>query len=297
MDKKTLKKAAGITVSLLFAVVTAIFAVVLVRGVNAAFLIKYGKITEWIAVSLIVAIASLTVFFAVIGKDFYYKTGLVCLFFLFFSAGILFVLYATGLLDRVDSIEDFREFIASYGELSVTLFLVMQILQVVALPIPGVVAIGAGVLLFGPFWGAVLSLIGIVIGSLAAFFIGRVFGYKVVKWIVGEENLQKGLELVKGKDKVVLTFMFLFPFFPDDILCFVSGLSSMSARFFTVMVVIARLISTFATAYSVNGSLIPYDTWWGLLIWAVLIAGALVLAKIVYSNSEKIEKFFNGRKK
>ncbi|MBP5308879.1 MAG: TVP38/TMEM64 family protein [Clostridia bacterium] len=297
MDKKTLKKAAGITVSLLFAVVTAIFTVVLVRGVNAAFLIKYGKITEWIAVSLIVAIASLTVFFAVIGKDFYYKTGLVCLSFLFFSAGILFVLYATGLLDRVDSIEDFREFIASYGELSVTLFLVMQILQVVALPIPGVVAIGAGVLLFGPFWGAVLSLIGIVIGSLAAFFIGRVFGYKVVKWIVGEENLQKGLELVKGKDKVVLTFMFLFPFFPDDILCFVSGLSSMSARFFTVMVVIARLISTFATAYSVNGSLIPYDTWWGLLIWAVLIAGALVLAKIVYSNSEKIEKFFNGRKK
>jgi len=297
MEKETVKKAAVIGFSLITAVCTAIFAVAVIRGLDIRFLNKYGKIIEWISVTVICVLSALTAFFAVLGKDFLYKTGFVCLAFLFLSTGVLFALYKTGFLDRVDSIEDFREFIASYGKLSVTLFLIMQILQVVILPIPGVVAIGAGVLLFGPFWGAVLSLIGIVIGSLIAFFIGRVFGYKVVKWIVGEENLEKGLQLVKGKDKVVLTFMFLFPFFPDDILCFVSGLSSMSAKFFVVMVVIARVISTFTTAYSVNGSLIPYNTWWGILIWAVLIAGALVLVKIVYSNSEKIEKFFKGRKK
>ena len=297
MEKETVKKAAVRGFSLITAVCTAIFAVAVIRGLDIRFLNKYGKIIEWISVTVICVLSALTAFFAVLGKDFLYKTGFGCLGFLFLSTGVLFALYKTGFLDRVDSIEDFREFIASYGKLSVTLFLIMQILQVVILPIPGVVAIGAGVLLFGPFWGAVLSLIGIVIGSLIAFFIGRVFGYKVVKWIVGEENLEKGLQLVKGKDKVVLTFMFLFPFFPDDILCFVSGLSSMSAKFFIAMVVIARVISTFTTAYSVNGSLIPYNTWWGILIWAVLIAGALVLVKIVYSNSEKIEKFFKGRKK
>ena len=33
----------------------------------------------------------------------------------------------------------------------------------------------------------------------------------MVSWIIGEKSLQKGLQLVKGKDTIVLTFMFLFP--------------------------------------------------------------------------------------
>ena len=91
--------------------------------------------------------------------------------------------------------------------------------------------------------------------------------------------------------------MFLFPFFPDDLLCFVAGLSSMSPKFFLIMITVTRLVSTFTTAYSVNGSLIPYDTWWGIIIWAVLIVGCILLVKAVYKNSDKIEHFFKRQKK
>ena len=287
----------GMVVAVLSAVGTTVFTVLFVRGTDIAFFSSYGRFIEISAAIVLATTAGLTVLFAVLGKEFLYKMGLVCLVLLFLGAAGLYALYAGGFLDKVDSVEDLRGFIASYGGLSVVLFLAIQILQVVALPIPGVVAIGAGVLLFGPFRGALLSLAGIMMGSFIAFFIGRKLGYRVVCWLVGKENLDKAVELARGKDKVILTFMFLFPFFPDDILCFVSGLSSMSFGFFAVMITVARTISVFTTAYSVNGNLIPYDTWWGIVIWAVLIVGTFFLVKIVYSNSEKIEKFFKRGKK
>ena len=43
--------------------------------------------------------------------------------------------------------------------------------------------------------------------------------------------------------------MFLLPLFPDDILCFVTGLSTMSWRYFIVMQLIARAISVVTTSY------------------------------------------------
>ncbi len=37
-----------------------------------------------------------------------------------------------------------------------------------------------------------------------------------------------------------LTLAFLFPFFPDDLLCILAGLSSLSFRCFAVIVLLAR---------------------------------------------------------
>ena len=297
VKKYCLKRYVYAALSLLFAAATLAFFVMFIRRGDYPFVIKYGTALEFGTGTVVLVLGLVTAAFSLFGSEFLYKTGFVCLVFVFICSGGLYILSVTGFLSKIDSVEALREYIASYGALSAIYFFVLQILQVVILPIPGVIAIGAGVLLFGPFLGATLSLAGILAGSFMAFFIGRRFGYKAVSWLVGRENLDKTLELVKGKDKLVLSFMFFFPFFPDDVLCFVSGLSSMSFKFFGIMIFSARLISTYATAYSVNGSLIPYNTWWGILIWAILIAGTFFLVKFVYSNGERIEKFFKKIKK
>ena len=152
-------------------------------------------------------------------------------------------------------------------------------------------------MLFGPFWGGVYSAIGIIVGSLVAYFIGRIFGYKVAKWLVGKENLDKGLKLIKGKDKVILTFMFLFPFFPDDILCFVAGITTINPSFFIIMIFITRIISIFSSTYSMNNNFIPYNTWWGILIWALLFAIVILLSFFIIKHGDKINKFFKRNKK
>jgi len=287
------------------AVVSVVFVCVLSAILNCLFIFRTSiKIVEQnknvitpILLAVYTITAVLTVLFYFQENKGFYKTGLVTLILLLITSIILYILEVSGVLYKIDSVEDLREFISSYGGWSVVIFLIVQIMQVTVVPIPGVVAIGAGVLLFGPFVGALLSFVGITMGSVIAFYIGRCLGYRVASWLVGEEDLKKAMNAVKGKDKVILTFMFLFPFFPDDLLCFVAGLSSMSTKFFLIMITVTRLVSTFTTAYSVNGSLIPYDTWWGIIIWAGLIVGCILLVKAVYKNSDKIENFFKRQKK
>ena len=112
------------------------------------------------------------------------------------------------------------------------------------------------------------------------------------------EDLKKAMNAVKGKDKVILTFMFLFPFFPDDILCFVAGITTMSKTFFIVMIILTRIISVFASSYSMNNSIIPYDTWWGILVWILFFAFAFAVMVVLYKKGDKIEsKFFTKKKK
>ena len=169
------------------------------------------------------------------------------------------------------------------------LYILLQYLQVVLLPIPGTLSTVVGVALFGPFRATLYSLLGIILGSFTAFFIGRKFGYKAAIWLVGEDTLLRWQKKLKGKDNLVLTLMFLLPMFPDDVLCIIAGLSSMSTRYFLTMISIARVLAIVTTCYSVD--IIPLNTWWGLLTWGILLAVFAVAFILIYKNMDKLQKW------
>ena len=273
---------------------TLTFGILYVEVTDIAFFNKHTIVVETL-LSIIVTICTvIAVVFGLRDKQFVYKITAVLLG---TSAIVLLVLYAvkvSGLWGKIGSIEGLRSYVASYGRFTVPIFIAIQFLQVVVLPIPSMVTIGAGVALFGPFYGAFYSLIGILSASIIAFFIGRHLGYKVVSWIIGEKSLQKGLQLVKGKDTIVLTFMFLFPFFPDDVLCFVAGLSTMSVKFYLVMITATRIIGIVLSSYSLGGKIIPFDTWWGIALWVSIFVITCVLCVIIYNSGEKKKKKIKG---
>lgn len=291
----------NIIVTALMCAVTVIFALFYIDKVSSGFINTHSKLMKILVISFTVTCLALSIFFIIKDKESVYKLCLVVLFFLMLSTVILYVLQISGFWEKINSVEDFRTYIDSFGSYAVIIFILMQILQVVILPIPGFVAVGAGVLSFGVWKGALFSLIGIMSGSLIAFFLGKFLGYKAVCWLVGKKTLDNVLLKVKGKDKFVLTFMFLFPFFPDDVLCFVAGLSSMSNLYFVIMILITRIISVYTTSFSLNGNIIPFNTWWGILIWAALIVGTFILSKVIYKHVEIIQKklknFFKFKKK
>ena len=207
-----------------------------------------------------------------------------------FLAVFLYILVRTGFFDIIRDEEQFEAFLERSGKWMAVLFVLLQFLQVVILPIPSTVTVVAGAALFGPLIGSLLSLLGIVIGSLVAFLIGRYAGYRVVAWLVGKETLDKWLKKIKGKDKLLLSAMFILPVFPDDVLCFVAGISSMSLPLFLVVILVSRVAAIFMTSYSIT--LIPFNTWWGLLTWAILIALVIVLFVFLYKKSDQILDWF-----
>ena len=147
--------------------------------------------------------------------------------------------------------------------------------------------------LFGPTKAFLCSLVGVILGSITAFLIGRKVGYKAVAWIVGKEDLDKWLKKMKGKDNFILTAMFVLPLFPDDILCFIAGLSSMSWQYFVAMTVIARALGIAGTCYSLN--FIPFNTWWGILIWIVLFALVIAAFVLLYKRMDAVSAWFSKK--
>lgn len=223
------------------------------------------------------------------------RSCLVLYVLLIFIAVVAYILLKTGFAEVIRDEEKFKEYLEQSGGWMTVLFITLQFLQVVLLPIPSTVTVVAGSALFGPLYGSLYSLLGILIGSVVAFLIGRYAGFRVVAWIVGEDTLKKWLEKIKGKDKLFLSAMFLLPVFPDDVLCFVAGISTMSLPFFIVVILISRIFAIFTTSYSIT--LIPFDTWWGLMIWGILFALVVALFVVLYKKSDAIlawcEKIFH----
>ena len=300
MGKKKSVRILGNVLSIIFISLTGltgvIFTVMYLETFNNGFIADYFGVILAVSVTGITVVTMLTIMLSRRSGGVMYKLCLITVVLISVCVLALYFLKVSGFLNKIDSVEALRKYVESYGKNAVWIFIVLQFLQVVVLPIPAVITVAAGVLLFGAFKSAVYSCIGIIAGSLVAFFIGKVFGYKVAKWLVGKENLDKWLNVIKGKDKIILTFMFLFPFFPDDVLCFVAGITTMSPLFFIIMIFITRIISVFASCYSINGSIIPFNTWWGLVLWGIFVAVTVVLAVLIYKKGDKIEHWFKTRK-
>ena len=277
-----------------------VFAVLYIETFSNGFVAEYATVLITVSSAIITVLTMLAIMFIGKTSGILHKLFFITVFLIASVLAVQYILKISGFLDKIDSVEDLRSYISSYGSYAALAFILIQFLQVVVLPIPAFITVGSGVLLFGPLYGAIYSCTGIILGSLVAFFIGRLFGVKVARWLVGQENLEKGLKTIKGKDKIILTFMFLFPFFPDDILCFVAGITTVSPLFFVIMIFITRIISVFASSYSMNNSIIPYDTWWGILLWIIFFIITILLTVLIYKKGDKIEKRFSnflGKKK
>lgn len=202
-----------------------------------------------------------------------------------------FILNWIGLWEKLNSVSKFRNFILSLGFWGRSVFVLFQFLQVTLIPIPSPILIIAGSIIYGWAQATILSLAGILMGSAFAFFLGKVFGKKLVRFMVGKEEEKKWSKFLSNC-KFSFVIMMLLPMFPDDILCLVAGLTDMSWTFFMVTQFITRPIGIFTVSYFSNGNIIPYHGW-GLVVWALIFVVAIVLIYLSNKYSENIEKFFS----
>jgi len=155
--------------------------------------------------------------------------------------------YITGLIKQPDK---FRNILASYGSVSVLVFLFFQVLQVVVAAIPGEVVQLAGGYVYGTFFGAVYSCLGILIGAITVFYIARLLGYKLVRTFVSAKTLEKFNFLINSpKSEIAMFILFLTPGLPKDFLAYIAGLTPIKPlRFFTILTV-ARFPSILGASY------------------------------------------------
>lgn len=190
-------------------------------------------------------------------------------------------------IGKLKSIEDVRECVLGRGNSAVLTFILIQFSQVVILPIPGLITTGAGALLFGPVRGAIYSYVGIILGSIVAYLIGCVLGQPVVKWLIGEANLDRCLSLVKGKRKFIIFTMFLIPFFPDDMLCFALGVSGVNFGLFLTVVLSCRFVTVFFSSFSMGNLIFLTNKGWGIFFLISLFLIVVVFFVLMIKHFRK----------
>lgn len=206
---------------------------------------------------------------------------------------LYFVLVWTGVWESINSVDKIRTLILSMGFWGRFAYVLLQFLQVTFLPIPSTISTLAGVLVYGPLQTALLSLAGILLGSVFAFWLGRQFGKKLIVFMVGEETCKKWTKFLSNA-KYSFFVMMVLPIFPDDILCLVAGLTDMTWRFFVVTNLIARPLGIFLTCYLGSGELIPYEGW-GLVAWAFISLFVTVILYLSFKYQKQIENFLQKR--
>ena len=200
------------------------------------------------------------------------------------------IFYYTGLLSHFSSLEEARKWFESFGIWAWLIFFIIQILQVVVLPIPAQITTIAGVLLFGPWIAFVISAIAIVIGSFACFAIGKLFGVKIAYKLASKQTVDKYRDLLTKKGRVLLPVMFLFPAFPDDLLCFVAGTTKMTWRYFIIVTLLTRLIGVACICWFGSGDLIPFHGW-GIPVWIVIGIVMIVTVFLLFKYQEQFEEW------
>lgn len=210
----------------------------------------------------------------------------------FLIATILFVGYIVavknGWLDLFRDREAMQSFISRYDGYAIAVFIAVQFLQVTVLPLPSTITTLAGIALFGVWKTVLYSSIGIIAGSMFAFFLGRTFGVKLIVWICGAKMFSKYRRFVEGRDVLLLYAMFLLPFFPDDLLCLIAGLGTMSYRSFLIMMLITRPLGALWVAGVFKSAVsIPFAGW-GIAVWAVIFIATATIFFVLYKYGDEI---------
>ncbi|WP_102413053.1 VTT domain-containing protein [Beduinella massiliensis] len=186
------------------------------------------------------------------------------------AAGV--AIYRSGVWERFGSVEELREWIAGFGAAAGVVYFVLQLMTVIIAPIPSNVSTAAGALALG-FWpGFLLGASAVVVGSLIVFTLAKRLGEPFVRRFVNQKTLQKYMPVIEKKRDAFMFLALLLPFFPDDLLCILAGLSGMGTmRFFVIALVTRPWGLVVASAVGSGAISMPL---WG---WALIVLGAVAL--------------------
>lgn len=162
-------------------------------------------------------------------------------------------------------------------------FIITQALQVVFAPIPGEATGFIGGYLFGAPLGMLYSTIGLTLGSLMAFFLGRWLEVKFVARVVSQETMERFDFLMERQGTLIAFFLFVVPGFPKDYLCFILGLSPISWKLFFLLSTVGRLPGTLML--NLQGAQVYQGNY---LVTALLLGFCLLLAGTLFYFRERL---------
>jgi len=181
--------------------------------------------------------------------------------------------------------ERIREWVAGFGPWGPLVTIALNVVQVLLAPIPGQFVGLVNGYLYGAWMGTLYSMVGLALGTTLAMVLGRWFGRPLVERLVNPEKLRHWDRIAGRQGPLFFFLVFLFPFLPDDITCFLIGLSPLSIPRMLILATPARLPGVFVSCWV--GAYATGYPWWA---WIPLGSGAAALAWAFWRYQAQLER-------
>jgi len=203
---------------------------------------------------------------------------------------LLAIKNAPWIIEYAKEPEKVREYLRSFGNFGAFIYVLIMALHVPTVVIPGDIFNVCGGYIYGIPLGFVLALTGIMLGSLAVFYISRLLGYEVVSKFISEDKLKKISEILNSNKGIVGLFIIcLLPFIPKDLMMYIAGLTPIKASRLFPIYALSRVpgtliwVSVGANVYEKNISGIVIT----ILCFAVLVIGGIIVKEKIKNKKEK----------
>ena len=211
------------------------------------------------------------------------------------------ILFATGLLEYGEDgfqfdVHMFDSFKDKWYSLPIFI-LIQTVLTMLLCAIPGVAmafVMLSTVIYSDNIWMAfLLSYSCVLVSSTVLYVLGRLGGYKLCEKMLGKEDCEKSLELLRTRGTVYFPIMMLFPIFPDDALVMIAGTTRMKLSWFIPSIIICRGIGIATIIFGLD--IIPFRSF-NLYGWIVFITAAVFWLKEIFSLANKIDRYFEKQR-
>lgn len=150
--------------------------------------------------------------------------------------------------------------------------------------------------LFGVWTGFAISAIACWLSSMVMFTIGDKLGEPFIDWLIGKESRIKAQNLISTRATILTPIMLACPFFPDDAICMVAGVTKMKYWYFAIVAAFTRTLGVAVTSF-IGGSAELFNlASFRLIDWVFLINFAIIDVLLIWKGSAKLEQIIKNKK-
>lgn len=198
-----------------------------------------------------------------------------------------FLIRGSGLVQQyINNPEMLKTLILGVGIWAPLVVIFLQFFQTTISIIPSQVTTVIAGFLFGPIWGLFYSLIGAFFGSLLIFTISRKYGKRIALKFFEKKDIVHFNHLFKQKKRWSLFLARIAPIFPNDLVSFCAGLTSIKTREFNFISTIGFLVQMIILTYF--GSELASGKISFTLIAISLVVSALILISLFKNKIKRV---------
>jgi len=177
------------------------------------------------------------------------------------------------------------EYMVSYGDWAMLVYLSLLVLQVIIALIPGQALVFAAGYIFGFIPTLLVTIPVAVLSSQLAFLLARRFGKPIAYRLASQKAIDRWEGMSRNQGIAFYFLAFNLPIFPSDAMCYVAGLGMISGVRFLLANFLGRFVSTiFTVTVSAYGFDLP--GWFWLAAIAVILI--LYFSWVMYARKHKL---------